>query len=262
MGQGTLLESSPGYFVVPKDFAIPMEQRYLKVVYNTDETIRNIIDAVSNKGYLKVITVAGVQYLPGTEFGKVMMITEAPHGLVTGQLVHFISTDREEFNEIQYRVEVIGESIFYVSFEAKGYNDFKTFASIFDDNDVSIVSETLIKVRHSGTEYKVGDTVVFDKSCNGQTFNVIEVGTGDDGVSWFRVNEILPTGLTKVIKSHVSEELTDVIDFMYVTHLQYYQVAGISYDEERLWLCYDPDTSPTGRSGHKVSYVQFFHNEL
>jgi hypothetical protein len=259
---GTLTESSPGYFVVPKQYAIPMEQRYLKVAYNTTEIVRNVVDSSTERGILNITTVAGYGYSPATEFGQLMMITESEHGLKSGDLVHFISNDKEELHEKEYRITVIGEKIFIVEFKAVGYVDFGTFGAAFHNIDVAIISETLVRIEHEGEQYKVGDTVVFDKSCNGQTFNLVEVGTKADSVNWFRVNEILPPGVKKVVKSHVNEELTNVIDFMYVTHLQYYQVAGVTYEEDRLWLCYDPDTSPTGRAGHKVSYVQFFHNEL
>jgi hypothetical protein len=259
--QGSLGVSSPGYFVVPTNYAVPMEQRYLKIVYNSDEVVRDVIEITSEHGTVNANNVVVVEYNQTTEMGKIFVVTDANHGLSTGDKVMFLSTDREELNENDYVVEVIAEKIFYVSFKAVGYTT-ETFNQAFHMINLSVVTANLVRIYYDGeASLEVGDTVAFDKSCNGQVFNLVTSESDEHG-NYFVVNEALPPGVKKVVKSHVSDELPEVIDFMYVTHLQYYEVAGVTYGEDRLWLSYDPDTSPEGRAGHKVSYVQFFHNGL
>jgi hypothetical protein len=280
---GSLDESSPGYFVVPKTYATQMEQRYLKVVYNSTETVRT----VSQVSYDDILMTSTYVYGTGWNYdlgdastepsaiASVTIMFASEHGLENGATVRFKSTSDTfvEFDNKEHMVSVATLWSLTVTFQVdldahpSINNTIQSFHGVFNKISpsdtgmvVNVVTESLARVFHSGESYKVGDTVVFDQLCKGRTFNVLEVG--DVPSTHCVIDETLPPGISKVVKSHVNDELTEVIDFMYVTHMQYYEVAGVTYPEDRLWLSYDPDTSPEGRAGHKVSYVQFFHNEL
>ena len=272
---GSLDESSPGYFVVPKTYAIPMEQRYLKVVYNSEETVRTVGQVSYDDILMTSSQCFGAGYVltnpsdaPASAVGTVAVMFASKHGLSTGAKVRFDTTDTDTYPEFKNKEHLIGSATditFTVTFVVDlTYHGIilklSEFKAIFDEMQVSVVTESSAKIYHSGEQYTQGDTVVFDKLTNGQTFNILEVG--QDGQNYFVIDETLPPGISKVVKSHVNDELGDVIDFMHVTHMQYYEVANVKYEDSRLWLSYDPDTSPKGRVGHKVSYVQFFHNEL
>jgi len=242
---GRVRNSSPAYFVSPKEESSSLERRGVKLAYNSNTEMSDI-DSVSY-GYVQL----EVATTWSDESGIVNMVTREPHGLSDGSLVELYDSELSGIYEVDstsstiFSIKVDEEvSQWYVNDKPK----FKTF--------------TGSKVYCRMDNLSVGDYVVFDyASGGGKRHRLNSMGKDSHGV-FFHISEVIPSTTKKVIKSHSVETGDDLIEFGYENHLSYYQVSGMDITSDSLWLTYEPDVLPKGRAGHNVSYIQFFHSDM
>ena len=253
----TIPEASPGYCVIPAGqpptgYAKDMEQRYLKVGYNSDESVKNVIsqDFGGVDFSVKTSMPAAGQLMCSTWTGT----TPARHGLSDGDIVEFSNSTEGKFDGAYTILYVANGGFAFVVADASfTYHD-----SAWNNLSADVESFSGTKVYCDTNGLEEGDTVVFDKVASGLTFNIDEVVTNAGEYLLFK--DKLPS-VSYVVKSHVNENQDEVVEFMFTGKGQYYSVAGVDQISERLWLTYDPDIAPQGRGGHRISYIQFFYNK-
>jgi hypothetical protein len=249
---GGIPEASPGYCIIPKNYATPMEQRYLKLGYNSGTPVKQIFLATLDK------TVININFTMMTQRGLMSCYALGDTDLTAGDMVSFSNSPDGKIDGEFLVAAVSSGTLFtiFVNMEAsETVDDYTTLTA-----KMTSFGGTRIYCDVSGLSE--GDSVVFDKTTHGLSYNIDSLGVEEGLGNYFSVARVLPTDVKRVVKSHVIEDEDEVVEFMYTGKTQYYSVAGADTSTERVWLTYDPDTSPTGRNNHIISYVQFFYNQL
>jgi hypothetical protein len=250
--EGVLPEASPGYCVIPKDYADHMEQRYLKVGYNSSTPVKQIFLATLDK------TTVDIHFTMMTQRGLMSCYALADLSLKAGDTVSLSDASHGRINKEFMVAAVTSPTLFtvFVNMETEETSDDYTALN------AKIVSFGGTRIYCDVAGLAPGDTVVFDKTADGLTFNIDTLGFEEGLGNYFSIAKVLPTDVKKVVKSHVIENQDEVVEFMFTGKTQYYSVAGADPVTERVWLTYDPDISPLGRKNHTISYIQFFYNKL
>ena len=242
---GRVRNSSPAYFVLPKNESESLERRGVKLAYNSSIESTDI-RAVSYE-YVQLQVVTSWSDEPGT----INMVTRQPHGLTDGALVELCDTTLSGVHE----VDACSDTIFSIQVDPEisehyvhDAPQFKTFVGS--------------KVYCRMDNLSVGDYVVFDFASGGGKRHRLNSMSKDSQGVFFHISEVIPSTTKKVIKSHSIDVGDDLIEFGYENHLSYYQVSGMDITSDSLWLTYEPDVLPKGRKGHVVSYIQFFHSDM
>jgi hypothetical protein len=248
---GNISEASPGYCAIPSAYATKMEQRYLKVGYNSDEKVREVFAVTTAILQLNVTTdMTTPNILLCTTLNNGVPVL---HGLTQGDSVEFTNSPSGKIDGTHLVLAELSQGFGFSVYNSE-WSNVESYKNLTAD----IESSGLTKVECNTEGFAPGDTVIFDKSpTNGLTFNIDEVA--DDYIAFERT---LPTDINWVVKSHVNENPDEVVEFMYTSKDQYYSVADVTLGNEKLWLTYDPDIAPEGRAGHTISYIQFFYNKL
>lgn len=241
--QGLVRNSSPGYFVTDRNKLNKIENRGIKIGYNSGIE-KNKIDFISNE---RVKIKALHCWSEKNNF--VNIVTKQKHGLKIGSIVEF---NGKHING-SYTILDCTENIL----------------TIFDEN---ITTTSTIELPHFhsyiGTKIycnvsnlSVGDKVVFDyMSGKGVAHTINSIQKDSNGI-FFHIDEIIEKTAKHFIVSHeVGEE--SLIEFGYENHLSYYDVAKVDPKTHKLWLTYKPDALPYGRKNQKVSYIQFYSSHI
>ncbi len=249
---GGIPEASPGYCIIPKKYATPMEQRYLKLGYNSEINVKQIFLATLDK------TVIDINFTMMSQRGLMSCYALGEVTLTAGDTVTFSNSSDGKIDGEFLVAAVSSSTLFtvFVNMEATETVDEYTALTA----KLTSFGGTRIYCDVSGLS--VGDSVVFDKTTQGLSYNIDFIGSEQGLGSYFSVFRVLPTDVKRVVKSHVIDDDSEVVEFMYTGKTQYYSVSGANMSTERVWLTYDPDISPMGRKNHIVSYIQFFYNQL
>ena len=229
-----------------------MEQRYLKIAYNSETSVKPIFFKTYNKSIVQI------HFTLMEQRGLMSCYTLSEVNIVPGETITLSeSTSNGKINGEFIVASVTSSTLFTI------FVEMQTDEKIEDYTTLQAKMENFggTRVFCDTTDFKIGDTVIFDKTTSGLTYNISEIGTEDGLGTYFTINNVIPTNVKKVVKSHVNENINDVVEFMYTGKMQYYSVCGASPTDERVWITYDPDICPVGRGQHKISYIQFFHNE-
>jgi hypothetical protein len=249
---GDIPEASPGYFIVPKHLADQMEQRYLKVGYNSGTAVKQIFLAILDK------TTVDIHFTMMTQRGLMSCYALAELSLKAGDTVSFSDASHGRINKEFMVAAVTSPTLFtvFVNMETEETSDDYTALN------AKVVSFGGTRIYCDVSGLAEGDTVVFDKTADGLTYNIDTLGFEEGLGNYFSIAKVLPVDVKKVVKSHVIDVQDEVVEFMFTGKTQYYSVTGADTVTERLWLTYEPDTSPKGRKNHTISYIQFFYNKL
>jgi hypothetical protein len=249
--EGGIAEASPGYCVIPKKYATSMEQRYLKLGYNSETYVKQIFLASLDK------TTIDIHFTMMTQRGLMSCYALGETDLSPGDSVSFSNSIDGKIDG-EFLVAVVSSNTLFTVFVNMEANE-----SVDDYTalKVKMISFGGTRIYCDVSDLEIGDSVVFDKTANGLTYNIATIGSEQGLGNYFSIDRVIPTDVKRVVKSHVIENEDNVVEFMYTGKTQYYTIAAADSLTERVWLTYDPDTSPLGRTGHTISYVQFFFNE-
>jgi hypothetical protein len=229
-----------------------MEQRYLKVGYNSNTAVKQIFLATLDK--VSVV----IHFTMMTQRGLMSCYALSELVLKAGDTVVFSDSSGGKIDG-EFLVAAVSSSTLFTVFvnmeSEETVNDYTALNAKF-------VNFGGTRIYCDVTGLAEGDSVVFDKTTDGLVFNIDTLGFEEGLGNYFSISKVLPIDVKKVVKSHAIENQDEVVEFMFTGKTQYYSVTGADPVTERLWLTYEPDTSPAGRKNHTISYIQFFYNKL
>jgi len=241
--QGLVRNSSPGYFVVERNNNDKIDQRGVKVGYNSNINYTKI-DYISSE---RVEIDALHCWCSKDNF--VTIVTKQKHGLKYNSVVELFDSKLAG----EYKVIDCSENTFTI------YKENVTPESKFDCP--KFFSFTGTKVYCNVEKLEVGDKVVFDyNSGKGNAHTINTIKRDSIGV-YFHVDEVIGQNASKFIVSNTVND-DNTIEFGYESHLSYYNVAKVNPRNSKLWLTYKPDAIIGGRKNQTLSYIQFYSSSL
>lgn len=241
--QGLVRNSSPGYFVTDRGKLNKIENRGIKIGYNSGIE-KNEIDFISNE-HIKIKALHC--WLEKNNF--INIITKQKHGLKKGSIVDF----KGKHINGTYTILDCSDNII----------------TIFDENISKTTTLDLpyfnsyagTKVYCNVSNLSVGDKVVFDYMSGKGVAHTINAIEKDSNGIFFHVDAIIERFAKNFIVSHEVDEDSQ-IEFGHENHLSYYDVVKIDPKTHKLWLTYKPDALPHGRKNQTVSYIQFYSSHI
>lgn len=241
--QGLVRNSSPGYFVTDRGNLNKIENRGIKIGYNSGIE-KNKIDFISNE-HIKIKALHC--WLEKDNF--INIVTKQNHGLKKGSIVDFTGKSINGTYTIHDCTDNI-LTIFDANISQESTLDLPYFYSY-----------TGTKVYCNVSNLSVGDKVVFDYMSGKGIAHTINAIEKDSNGIFFHVNENIEKFAETFIVSHEVDE-SSLIEFGPENHLSYYDVVKIDPKTHKLWLTYIPDALPHGRKNQTISYIQFYSSHI
>ena len=240
--------TGPGYIKIPKQYAVPMQQHYIRVGYKSGIEKKPITKIINNEKNVRVITTYW-----STKLKKLVCIVATPIHINENNEVEFVNSSNSELDGVYLISDVLTPTAFVVDLRDK------VGSENYDDISSTVLINSGVKVYCSTQEYAVGDGVLF--AGHKDYPQTIKQKSSDEFGDFIVVNEKFSQIPKFLIKSHAIENRDLVNDFMFTNKQIYYETTDSDYIEDRLWLTYDPDTDPDGRLHQKISYIEIFYNK-
>jgi len=248
VGRSTHERTSPGYIKVPKEFAIPMQQHYIRIGYKSGIQKKLVTKLVDNERTIRVVTTYW-----SSKLQKLVCIVATSINIGVNDVVEFSNSSFVNLNGTYSVSDILTDTAFVVDLNI--HADFDDYDDI--TSDVKIKSG--VRVYCDVGDFEVNDMVLFSGHKNYPTQIVNK--SSDEFGDFIVVHTEFLTAPMHVIKSHAIENRDEVIDFMFTQKQIYYETTESDYIEDRIWLTYDPDPDPAGRLNQKISYIQIFYNK-
>jgi hypothetical protein len=248
VGRSTYERTSPGYIKVPKQFAIPMQQHYIRIGYKSGVQKKLVTNVVDNEKTIRVVTTYW-----STKLQKLVCIVATPINIVVNDVVEFSNSSFADLNGTYSVSDILTDTTFVVDLIID--KDFDNY----DDITSNVKINSGVRVYCDVSDFEVSDMVLFSGHKNYPT-QILNKSSDEFG-DFIVVQDEFLTAPNHVIKSHAIENRDEVIDFMFTQKQIYYETTESDYIEDRLWLTYDPDPDPDGRLNQKISYIQIFYNK-
>ena len=241
-------QTSPGYIKIPKQFAINMQQHYVRVGYQSGIEKKSIVNAIENEKRVRIVTTYWSKKLQ-----KLVCIAQYSVNIEEGDSLEFINASVSGLNGVFKISQIITDTAFAIELDVT--SDFDDY----DDISADVLVKSGVRVYCDTNDFKINDSVLFSNHENFPT--LIKNVSSDEFGDYVVVFEHFKNIPKYIIKSHAIDDKDEVIDFMFTQKQVYYETTNCNYLEDRLWLTYDPDSDPNGRINQKVSYIQIFYNK-
>jgi hypothetical protein len=248
IGEPETIRTSPGYIKIPKDFAINMQQHYIRIGYQSGVEKKSVVDAVDNEKQIRIVTTYWSRKLH-----KLVCITQYPINANNNDTLEFLNASIDALNGVFQIAEIITSTAFTIDLNIT--DNFDEYADISAD----VIVKSGVRVYCDTRNFEIGDPVLFSNHKNFPT--LIKNISADDFGDYIEVNDEFKNIPRYVVKSHAIDNRDEVVDFMFTQKQIYYETTKSDYLDDRVWLTYDPDPNPHGRLNQKVSYIQIFYNK-
>ena len=249
ISQGESLRTSPGYIKIPKEFATPIQQHYIRIGYRSGVDIQSISDIVDNRKNVRVVTTYWSQKME-----KLVCVLDESVNIESNGSVTFSNSSLSSLDGTYSVSDVISDTVFSIDYTINEED-----ADDYDDITADIQINSGVKVYCNVSDFQVSDMVLFSGHKNYPT-PIVDISSDEYG-NYIVVDDGFENEPSYVVKSHAIEVRDEVIDFMHTQKQIYYETTESDYLDDRIWLTYDPDPDPNGRLNQKVSYIQLFYNK-